>query len=91
MNALYSSRSRSTTRRRLGGGAAVVAQNAQNLTPSVGLSSFDQRHTLNLFFILTSPVGETSSVLRSPCGQRRLLKDWRAMSGGCTAGSGNTR
>ena len=40
----------------LGGGGGVVAQNDKDLRAERGISSFNQRHALNLSYILTSPV-----------------------------------
>ncbi len=70
-----------------GGGATVVAQNDQDLRLERGLSSFDQRHNLSVFFMVNSPVGDglTPIVARGPVG--RFLKDWN-LSGGLTASSG---
>jgi hypothetical protein len=70
-----------------GGGGAVVAQNDKDLAAERGLSTFDQRHTLDLFYVLNSPVGSSGSVLRNTRWAGRLLSDW-ALSGGLTAGSG---
>src|SRR5205807_449217 len=70
----------------IGGGGSTVAQYYQNLRAERGLSSFDQRHSFNSFFILTSPVGDTG-LLRGAGWAERLLKDW-TLSGGATASSG---
>nr|MDQ2901920.1 TonB-dependent receptor [Acidobacteriota bacterium] len=70
----------------IGGGAAVVAQNDQDLRAERGLSSFDQRHVLTASYILTSPFGE-NGLIRGSGWTERLLKDW-TLSGGVTAGSG---
>ncbi|MBI3693377.1 MAG: TonB-dependent receptor, partial [Acidobacteria bacterium] len=70
-----------------GGGGAVVAQNDKDLAAERGLSSFDQRHTLNLFYILSSPVGPNLYFMRGGGRLADLLKDWN-LSGGMTAGSG---
>ncbi len=71
----------------LGGGAAVVAQNDQDLRAERGLSSFDQRHTLSLSYILSSPVSDTGKLLAGSPWAVRLLRDW-SVSGGVTASSG---
>jgi hypothetical protein len=69
-----------------GGGAAVVALYDRNLSLERGLSSFDQRHSLTLGYVLESPVG-------GPQGtpSRNLLetmfRDW-TFAGGVTANSG---
>ena len=71
----------------IGGGNAVVAQNWQDLSAERGLSSFDQRHTLNLTYILASPVGGPTAPLHSYPWAERALKDW-TLSGGVTWSSG---
>ena len=70
----------------LGGGAAVVAQNDQDLHAERGLSAFDRRHTLNANYIFTSPVGENQWI-RASGWTERMLKDW-TLSGGVVASSG---
>ncbi len=85
-NALYTYSKSIDNASTLGGGAAVVAQNDLDLRAERGLSSFDQRHTLNLFYILTSPVGDTTGLLKGRWAER-FLKDW-TLSGGMTYGSG---
>ncbi|MFB3827909.1 MAG: TonB-dependent receptor [Bryobacteraceae bacterium] len=68
----------------LGGGGAVVAQNDNDLRAERGRSSFNQIHTLNLFYVVSSPISD-----RSGAGTRqRLLKDW-TFSGGMSASSGS--
>ena len=71
----------------LGGGAAVVAQNDKDLRAERGRSSFDQRHSLSLFYVFSSPVRDGGTVLASSPWLARLLKDW-SLSGGLTASSG---
>jgi hypothetical protein len=70
----------------IGGGGATVAQNYLDLSAERGLSSFDQRHSVSSYFILTSPVGETG-LLRGSGWAERILKDW-TLSGSLTASSG---
>jgi hypothetical protein len=86
-NALYTFAKSIDNASTLGGGAAVVAQNDLDLRAERGLSSFDQRHTLNLSYILTSPVGQAAGPLPGSGWASRLLKDW-TLSGGLTAASG---
>ncbi|MGD0014820.1 MAG: TonB-dependent receptor [Bryobacteraceae bacterium] len=86
-NALYTFSKSIDNASTLGGGAAVVAQNDQDLTAERGLSSFDQRHTLNLFYNFASPFDEAKGLLRNSRWATRLLKDW-TLSGGLTAASG---
>ncbi|MEZ5402779.1 MAG: TonB-dependent receptor [Bryobacteraceae bacterium] len=71
-----------------GGGQAVVVQNDQDLAAERGLSSFDQRHALSTFFVLSSPIGDGSSPIRASGWKGRLAKDWM-LTGGVTYGSGN--
>lgn len=71
-----------------GGGGAVVAQNDKDLAAERGLSTFDQRHVLSLFYIVSSPVGPNGYVMRHSGRATRLLADWN-LSGGLTAGSGS--
>jgi hypothetical protein len=87
LNALYTFSKSIDNASTIGGGTAVVAQNEMDLAAERGLSSFDRRHTLSVFYILTSPVSETSGLLRGSRWATRLLKDW-TLSGGVTAQSG---
>jgi hypothetical protein len=59
-----------------GGVGNTVAQNAYDISAERGLSSFDQRHALNLNYVFTAPKSNHS-----------LLSDW-TLSGGITATSG---
>ncbi|MGB9606144.1 MAG: TonB-dependent receptor, partial [Bryobacteraceae bacterium] len=71
----------------LGGGAAVVAQNDKDLRAERGRSSFDQRHSLSLFYVFGSPVRDGGTLLASSPWLARILKNW-SLSGGLTASSG---
>jgi len=71
----------------LGGGAAVVAQNDKDLRAERGRSSFDQRHSLTLFYVLNSPAGAGRGVLAGSGWLAKLLQQW-SLSGGLTATSG---
>lgn len=71
----------------LGGAGGVVAQNDKDLRAERGISSFNQRHTLNLSYILTSPVAESGGLIQGSGWALRLLRDW-TLSGGLTASSG---
>ncbi|HWQ56288.1 MAG TPA: hypothetical protein VN442_21555, partial [Bryobacteraceae bacterium] len=86
-NALYTFSKSIDNASSLGGGAAVVAQDDKDLRAERGISSLNQRHTLNLFYVLASPVGETGGLIQSHGWAGRLLKDW-SFSGGITASSG---
>ncbi len=70
-----------------GGGGTVVAQNDKDLSAERGLSSFDQRHTLTVSYLVASPVGRNALFLRNGGWLVRLLEEWN-LSGGLTAGSG---
>jgi hypothetical protein len=87
MNGLYTFSKSIDDASTIGGGAAVVAQKWNDLSAERGLSSFDQRNTLNLTFVLTSPVGGPSAPLHSYPWAERALKDW-TLSGGVTFSSG---
>ena len=67
----------------IGGGAAVVAQNSQDLAAERGLSSFDRRHTLTASFLFS-----TSGAPGSRSSRSVFLRDWQ-LSGGITAQSGS--
>jgi hypothetical protein len=71
-----------------GGGGTVVAQNDKDLRAERGLSSFDQRHTLNLSYMLMSPVSESSRGVQIHGFTGRLLSGW-SLSGGMTFRSGS--
>ena len=86
-NALYTFSKSIDNASSLGGGAAVVAQNDNDLRAERGISSFNQRHVLNLFYVLTSPVAESGGLLHGSGWTLRLLRDW-TVSGGLTASSG---
>jgi len=70
-----------------GGGGAVVAQNDKDLSAERGLSSFDQRHSLSISYVLTSPVGDSAALIPAQGWSGRLLRDW-TLSGGFTLRSG---
>src|SRR5208283_4263322 len=59
-----------------GGAGNTVAQNPNDISAERGLSSFDQRHTLNLNYIITAPKSNHA-----------ILSDW-TLSGGISATSG---
>lgn len=67
-------------------GAAIVAQNWLNLRAERSLSSFDQRHLLNLVLQYTTGMGKSGGTLMS--GWRgRAFKEWTVLAQ-VTAGSG---
>ncbi len=87
LNALYTYSKSIDDASTIGGGTAVVAQNPFDLAAERGLSSFDQRHTLTLNYVLTSPVGGATGLLHEYRWLERGLRDW-TLSGGVTYGSG---
>ena len=87
LNAVYTFSKSIDDASTIGGGAAVVAQDPYDLSAERGLSSFDQRHTLNLSYVLQSPVGGPAELLHSYPWAERALRDWQ-LSGGATFTSG---
>jgi hypothetical protein len=87
MTALYTFSKSIDDASTIGGGMAVVAQNPLDLSAERGLSSFDQRHTLNLNYVLESPVGGPGAPLHSYRWAERGFRDW-SLSGGVTWSSG---
>ncbi len=71
-----------------GGGGAVVAQNDKDLRAERGLSSFDRRHTLDLFWVTASPGRGSPSALAAGGLAGRLLKGW-SLSGGLSLRAGS--
>ncbi len=71
----------------LNGGGGSVAQDDKDLRAERGRSSFDQRHTLNMFYMFASPVRDSGGLLAGSVWGKRLAKDWN-LSGGLTASSG---
>ncbi len=69
-----------------GGGAAVVALYDRNLNLERGLSSFDQRHTLTVGYVLESPVGGRQGTPSKNMFEM-MFRDW-TFTGGVTANSG---
>jgi hypothetical protein len=65
-----------------------VAQNDKDLRAERGLSSFNQKHTLNLGYMLTSPVSESSRGVQIHGVAGRLLTGW-SLNGGLTFRSGS--
>ncbi len=87
LNALYTFSKSIDDASTIGGGTPVVAQNPFDLAAERGLSSFDQRHTLNLNYVLTSPVGGATGMLHEYRWLERALRDW-TLGGAVTYGSG---
>jgi hypothetical protein len=87
-NALYTFSKSIDNASTFGGGGAVVAQDDKNLRAERGLSSFDRRQTLSVFYVLSSPASGSSSRLVAHGLVGHLVKDW-TMSGGITAQSGS--
>ena len=85
-NALYTFSKSIDDASSIGGGGVTVAQNDQNISAERGLSSFDQRHVLNVNFVYSSPFGE-NGVIKASGLREKLLKDWQ-FTGGVNASSG---
>jgi hypothetical protein len=87
-NALYTWSKSIDNASTFGGGGAVVAQNDKDLSAERGLSSFDRRHTFDVFYVMTSPVSGSAGALASHGWTGRLLRNWTA-SGGISLRSGS--
>jgi hypothetical protein len=70
-----------------GGAGNTVAQNWLDLSAERGLSSFDRRHSFDMNWVLTSPVGTAGSLFAPDKWTARLLKDWQ-LSGSLIAQAG---
>jgi hypothetical protein len=86
LNALYTFSKSIDNASTFGGAGAVVAQNDRDLRAERGLSSFDQRHTLTLYYVLGTGFGAGAPRFGHH-GLARLLDHW-TLSGGLTASSG---
>ena len=71
----------------IGGGATVVAQNAQCLSCERGLSSFDQRHRFTADYTIELPFGTNKKWFNSGHAATKILGDWM-LSGNATIASG---
>lgn len=87
LNALYTFSKSIDNASTFGGAGAVVAQNDKDLSAERGLSSFDQRHNLSVFYVLSSGFGAAGARFAGRRWIGRLLGDW-TLSGGLTASSG---
>jgi hypothetical protein len=87
LNALYTYAKSIDNSSTFGGAGNTVAQDDKDLRAERGLSSFDQRHSLNLTYMFTSPTGGRGATMRLHGWAARLVEDWN-MSGGMTYGSG---
>lgn len=76
VNALYTFSKSIDNASSIGGGANVVVQNDRDFRAERGLSSFDQRHTLTVDSVLTSPFGPRGLFLQSSGLPSVLLRDW---------------
>jgi hypothetical protein len=86
VNALYTLSKSIDNASTLGGGYTVVAQDDRNLRGERGLSSFDQRHALNLGFTAQSPLGR-GSLVGAGGAAGRIFQGWR-LAGNIIASSG---
>ena len=71
----------------IGGGQAVVAQNAFDLAAERGPSSFDQTHRFTADYLWELPLGRDKRWLAQPGALRTVFGDW-SWSGDWTIGSG---
>jgi hypothetical protein len=86
-NALYTYGKSIDNASTIGGGGAVVAQNDLDLAAERGLSSFDRRHALTLFYMFTTSAGRRGGRFGNGFGGK-LMRDW-TLSGGITMRSGS--
>lgn len=70
-----------------GGAGNTVAQNWLDLAGERGLSSFDRRHSFDMNWVVTSPMGAVGSRFADHNWTTRLLKDWQ-VSGAFIARTG---
>ena len=81
LNALYTFSKSIDNASSIGGGGSVVVQNDRDFRAERGLSSFDQRHTLALDSVLTSPFGPRGQFLQSRGVTSSILRDWNLQTG----------
>lgn len=84
-NALYTFSKSIDNASSIGGAGNVVAQNDKDLRAERGLSSFDQRHVLNLYYLLSSPFDSARN--RGGPFLARFLRNW-TLGGGLTLRTG---
>lgn len=71
-----------------GGGGATVAQDDKNLRAERGISSFDRRHTFNLFYMFSTATGRGGGGSVTRQVHNALWRDW-TLTGGVTIRSGS--
>jgi hypothetical protein len=71
----------------IGGGASVVAQNAQCLACERGLSSFDQRQRFTADYVIELPFGTNKKWLNTGHTATKIFGDW-VLSGNATIATG---
>ncbi len=71
-----------------GGGGATVAQNDRDLRAERGISSFDRRHTFNLFYMFSTAAGRGGGGSVTRQVHNALWRDW-TFTGGVTIRSGS--
>lgn len=84
-NALYTFSKSLDNASSIGGAGNVVAQNDKDLRAERGLSSFDQRHVLNLYYLFSSPLDSARN--RGGPLLARFLRHW-TLGGGLTLRTG---
>jgi carboxypeptidase family protein len=87
MNAFYTYSKSIDDSSTFGGAGNTVTQNWLDVAAERGLSSFDRRHSLNLNWVLTSPVAAAGSRFAPTGATGRLFKDWQ-LTGSITAQTG---
>jgi len=87
MSAFYSYSKSIDDSSTFGGAGNTVAQNWLDLGAERGLSSFDRRHSFDMNWVLTSPVGTSGSRIAADKLAGRLLRDW-TLSGSVVAQTG---
>jgi hypothetical protein len=85
-NALYTFSKSLDNASSFGGGGGVIAQYPDNLALERGLSTFDQRHKLQVQYMLSSPVG-IHGLWRNGGWKTKTLTGW-TLSGNLSAQSG---
>src|SRR5262249_46260652 len=85
-NALYTFSKSIDNASSFGGGGGVIAQYPDNLALERGLSTFDQRHKLQLQYLVSSPVG-IHGLWRNGGWKTKALTGW-TLSGNLSAQSG---
>ena len=87
-NALYTFGKSIDNASTFGGGGATVAQDDKNLRAERGLSSFDRRHSLTMFWMFTTSANRRGGSAFFDTLLGKALKDW-TLTGGVNIRSGS--